>query len=203
MLLLAAALSALRIRAYYPAACEDICFSIKGSITERVLCSFSDYSDKNAELIKRAVICEYGADGKTKRIYDETDELEDEYSDTAAINGISSFLALEAGKAVSECENEFELPLGNIFGSHVLSGKGPGIGLKIIPSGAAAYSVKSDFYGAGINQTHYRVSVTVTLEYRCVAPFRELSDKIELEYIISDTVIMGDIPEVLFFGGVS
>ncbi len=40
MLLLAAALSALRIRAYYPAACEDICFSIKGSITERVLCSF-------------------------------------------------------------------------------------------------------------------------------------------------------------------
>lgn len=193
MLLLAAALSALRIRAYYPAACEDICFSIKGSITERVLCSFSDYSDKNAELIKRAVICEYGADGKPKRIY----------ADTAAINGISSFLALEAGKAVSECENEFELPLGNIFGSHALSGKGPGIGLKIIPSGAAAYSVKSDFYGAGINQTHYRVSVTVTLEYRCVAPFRELSDKIELEYIISDTVIMGDIPEVLFFGDVS
>ena len=47
------------------------------------------------------------------------------------------------------------------------------------------------------------MSVTVTLEYRCVAPFRELSDKIELEYIISDTVIMGDIPEVLFFGGVS
>lgn len=193
MLLLAAALSALRIRAYYPDACEDICFSIKGSITEMVFCSFSDYSDKNAELIKRAVICEYGADGKPKRIY----------ADTAAINGISSFLALEAGKAVSECENEFELPLGNIFGSHALSGKGPGIGLKIIPSGAAAYSVKSDFYGAGINQTHYRVSVTVTLEYRCVAPFRELSDKIELEYIISDTVIMGDIPEVLFFGGVS
>ena len=193
MLLLAAALSALRIRAYYPDACEDICFSIKGSITEMVLCSFSDYSDKNAGLIKRAVICEYGADGKPKRIY----------ADTAAINGISSFLALEAGKAVSECENEFELPLGNIFGSHALSGKGPGIGLKIIPSGAAAYSVKSDFYGAGINQTHYRVSVTVTLEYRCVAPFRELSDKIELEYIISDTVIMGDIPEVLFFGGVS
>ena len=182
--------SAVRIAANYPAACEDICYSVKGGITERILDSFSEYSAHNEELLQSIVKCEYSEDGKIKRIY----------ADAALMNGVSSSLALEAGKAVSECKNEFTLPLGNIFGTPALSGRGPGIGLKILPVGAAEYSVNSSFCGAGINQTHYRVSVTITLEYRCVAPFRELGDKIELEYIISDTVIIGDIPEVLFFG---
>lgn len=182
--------SAVRIAANYPAACEDICYSVKGGITERILDSFSEYSAHNEELLQSIVKCEYGSDGKIKRIY----------ADAALMNSVSSSLAREAGKAVSECRNEFTLPLGNIFGTPALSGRGPGIGLKILPIGAAEYSVNSSFCGAGINQTHYRVSVTISLEYHCVAPFRELGDKIELEYIINDTVIIGDIPEVLFFG---
>lgn len=92
---------------------------------------------------------------------------------------------------------EMGLPLGNLFGLTMLSGKGPLINVDVIPIISTALQPKSELLSSGINQTLHRVSTVIKTEINCVAPFNKTKCTIETTIILSETLIVGEIPEII------
>lgn len=92
-------------------------------------------------------------------------------------------------------QNEsFGIPLGNLSGSVLLSGKGPLIPLQPLCAGNIANEMCSTLQSAGINQTLHKVFVrfVVTVEY--LAPIESYTDTITLDVMLAETLIVGDVP---------
>lgn len=89
----------------------------------------------------------------------------------------------------------FSIPLGNLTGIALLSGRGPAIFLHIVPLGSATAQVVSSFRDAGINQTEHTVSLNVCTTVRLMPPF---SATVSAETVLplSSEVIIGTIPTV-------
>lgn len=118
--------------------------------------------------------------------------------DSAKVNGIALETAEALAKALEVPESEFKIPLGNALGSKLFSGKGPGIKVRIIPVGSVSYELKSTLESGGINQTVHRISLRFAATIKCLAPFEESVQTITGEIIICETVIVGEVPEILF-----
>jgi len=113
-----------------------------------------------------------------------------------AANRYKSRIALLVLKELNKSENyTISVPLGNFCGSEFLSGLGPEIKFKIIPCNIAHIDFESKFTPAGINQVIHTLSVRVNVNIGALLPgFEEISD-LTSSAIISETVIMGNVPE--------
>ena len=76
------------------------------------------------------------------------------------------------------------------------SGRGPEISLKLHQVGAVDTEIHSEFISEGINQTKHRISVLVTVEISAILPLHSTDIKISDEFLVSETVIVGEIPNV-------
>lgn len=117
-------------------------------------------------------------------------------ADMMSINLIKSRLDV----AVSVfCENtsdfELKIPVGNLFGSAILYGKGFDISVHFKPLGAARTRMTGAFSEAGMNQTLYRIAFEVSADTAIVFPFNYIEIPVECETIIAETIIVGDVPE--------
>ncbi len=90
-----------------------------------------------------------------------------------------------------------QIPLGNLFGLKILSGKGPLIGIDILPLASTAQEPKSELLSSGINQSLHRVTTVFDTEVRCVAPFHKTKCKITTTLILSEILIVGEIPQII------
>lgn len=90
--------------------------------------------------------------------------------------------------------DSFGIPLGNLTGSILLSGKGPMIPLQPLCAGNIANQMCSTLQSAGINQTLHKVFVRfcVTIEY--LAPVESYTDTITFDVTLAETLIVGDVP---------
>ncbi len=97
------------------------------------------------------------------------------------------------------CENnefyEVKIPIGNLLGSAFFYGKGFDISIKFRPVGSARTSMTGEFSEAGMNQTIYRISFDVTADAAIVFPFNYIEIPVKCETVISETIIVGDVPE--------
>ena len=91
--------------------------------------------------------------------------------------------------------NKIQIPLGSLSNIWFLSAKGPLIDFDIYPVGFITSSISSEFDDAGINQTRHRMILRMTLELMCVGFMHHQSITVDSEYIISETLIMGETPE--------
>ena len=91
-----------------------------------------------------------------------------------------------------------EMPLGNLFGLKILSGKGPLIGVSVLPIITSSHEPKSELISSGINQTLHRISAKIETHVVCTAPFHETTCNISNSLIISEILIVGEIPEIIF-----
>ncbi len=90
-----------------------------------------------------------------------------------------------------------EMPLGNIFGLKMLSGKGPLIGVSVLPIISSSHEPKSELITSGINQTLHRISAKIETNVVCIAPFHETRCNISTSIILSEILIVGEIPEII------
>ena len=116
-----------------------------------------------------------------------------------AANRLKSEIALNVLSDLNRSENyTISVPIGNFCGSEFLSGMGPAIKFKIIPCNIAHIDFESDFKPAGINQVLHTLSVRVDVNIGALLPgFEEISD-LSSSAVISETVIMGDVPDTYF-----
>ena len=129
-------------------------------------------------------------------VYDEYGNVSSVEALVGNINLIQSELAGQINENLCNSENTTaEIPFGNISGLYLLAGKGPDIKVEICPVGTADVKLKSTFDSAGINQSRHRISAEIQAEMTASFPLYSFNTKVNFEYLIAETIIVGDVPE--------
>lgn len=91
--------------------------------------------------------------------------------------------------------SQINIPLGNILGGGILSGRGPRIPIKIVPLGTANAQFISMFSSAGINQTLHRIIMEPTVTIGILLPGFSTTSEITAQITIAENVIVGSVPD--------
>ena len=87
---------------------------------------------------------------------------------------------------------------GSFTGYKLLSGKGPGVPIRISSIGNVETDLRSEFTAQGINQTLHRVYLEVECEISILTPFENITEKIINQVLIAENVIVGKIPNTYY-----
>lgn len=98
-------------------------------------------------------------------------------------------------KILDYCEREISIPLGTLTGIDLFSGRGPSVRMKIQLYGNVTANLRSDFEGAGINQTRHRIICDVKVGISAVIPGCSSYTEVVNSFTVSETVLLGRVPE--------
>lgn len=93
------------------------------------------------------------------------------------------------------------ITLGTFTGIPFLFGLGPDVSVKLVPVGTVNTKVESSFNEAGINQTIHRLYFVVSSIIGMVLPGMTQNFTTELEVLLCESIIVGEIPSVYLQGG--
>ena len=113
----------------------------------------------------------------------------------AQINALSTVL-LE--RVVGLTENRtitVSIPAGNLTGISLLMGRGPGIPVEIMVLTSSHVEFRNNIVTAGINQTKHQISLLVIVDIDVLVPWGSESAQVCTEVLISDTVLLGQVPQ--------
>ena len=121
-------------------------------------------------------------------------------ANSLAINNISKSLSKTTESYVNDIGNNgVKIPIGNFTGIPLLVGMGPSINLKVKPVGAVVCRFSSKFETAGINQTNHKIYITISTSVNTVLPILSNSVKAEQQVLVSESIIIGKVPEVYLY----
>ena len=80
----------------------------------------------------------------------------------------------------------------------MLSGKGPGVPIKISSIGNVETDLRSEFSEKGINQTLHRVYLQVDCEVSILTPYNSITEKVSNQVLLIENVIVGKIPSTYY-----
>lgn len=88
-----------------------------------------------------------------------------------------------------------DIPLGNLAGGMLLTGRGFPVRIKLVPIGDVSGEIYSEFSETGINQTLHRIYLRVRVSMNMIVA----SDTVRLELaddiLVAETVIVGKVPD--------
>ena len=87
---------------------------------------------------------------------------------------------------------------GSFTGFKLLSGKGPGVPIRISSIGNVETDLRSEFTSQGINQTLHRVYLQVECQVSILTPYDDITEKIKNQVLIAENVIVGKIPNTYY-----
>lgn len=120
-------------------------------------------------------------------------------SNVGPINEIISDVAVKIQNEINKKGREdVEIALGSFTGFKLLSGKGPGVPIRISSIGNVETDLKSEFTAQGINQTLHRVYLQVVCEISVLTPYNNITEKITNQVLIAENVIVGKIPNTYY-----
>ena len=90
---------------------------------------------------------------------------------------------------------EMELPLGTILDWDLLSGVGPGIGVRVLYTGTASAEFENQFSTAGINQTCHQIFFHISADITVLLPGKQYRTTVDTRVCVAETVIVGKVPE--------
>ena len=127
----------------------------------------------------------------------ESGEIISIISNTSEINKTKNQIAeMLIDKSNGLLTEEMGVPIGNLTKTHLLSGRGPLIPIKVLITGSPKIDFVNDFKSAGINQTKHTISLVTTVEIDVILPFENAKTSMTTETMLHETIIVGKIPEV-------
>ncbi|MCL2089059.1 MAG: sporulation protein YunB [Oscillospiraceae bacterium] len=90
---------------------------------------------------------------------------------------------------------DLRIPIGTLLGSKLLSGRGPGIIIKAMPTGEVTTKIVSNFSAAGINQTHHVIEMQINVTVAAMIPGYSSFSEVPSGYQIAETIIVGNVPD--------
>ena len=112
---------------------------------------------------------------------------------------INIFKSLLSKKILEKLEasesKEFAIPIGNLTGSLVFTGRGPAIKVKIIETSFLKSEIKSEFSECGINQTRHTINADIRIKMKIVMLTKAYDIEVFDRVVIADTVIVGKVPD--------
>ena len=77
----------------------------------------------------------------------------------------------------------------------MFSGRGPEIEIKFLPSGSVSSALNSELTSAGINQSCHKISMNITADITAVFPSGSCKTRVQLNCILAESVIIGEVPD--------
>lgn len=120
-------------------------------------------------------------------------------SNVITINEIISDIAIKIQEELDKEENSnFNIRLGSLTGTKILSGRGPNINVKVEVIGNLDTELRSEFEEAGINQTLHRMYLQVECNVIILTPYNTKEEKIVNQVLLAEAVIIGTTPNTYF-----
>lgn len=91
-------------------------------------------------------------------------------------------------------DDEIGIPLGNLTGIQLLSGRGPTVPVKIVAVSSSDASFRGEFTDAGINQTIHKIMMDVSLDLIVLLPSGSITAEVSTEVCVAETVLLGAVP---------
>ena len=141
-------------------------------------------------------------------VYDDlVNIVSDEFGNISMIQANSLEINNLSKDLAQTCESRIEeygkvgvsIPLGTFTGVPLLVGVGPRIRVKMTPIGSVVCRFISNFETAGINQTVHKIYVNIKANVGVVLPLSSRSFEAEQQVLISESVIVGQVPEVYLY----
>ncbi|MCH5324515.1 MAG: sporulation protein YunB [Eubacterium sp.] len=88
-----------------------------------------------------------------------------------------------------------QLSVGTLSGISAFYGSGGYVEMTVEPTGYADAVFISEFSDAGINQTLHRIIMRTTVSATAFIPLYSVQTEVSGDFLIAETVIVGDIPE--------
>lgn len=97
--------------------------------------------------------------------------------------------------------SDIGIPLGSLFFSEVMSGRGPSIPVEILSIRNSDAYFTSNFSQAGINQTLHQITMSVLVDVSVLVLGEAASFTVTSEVVVAETIIVGDVPDTFFQTG--
>jgi len=128
--------------------------------------------------------------------YDKQGKINMIRTDAMVMNTISNNIAKTVQQKIVDLENQkFSIPLFTALGSQLMAGKGPELNFTILHQGSVLVDFVTEFEESGINQTRYKIYITVDVDMRVISPVTTSSTAIKNNVLIAEIVIVGEVPE--------
>ena len=89
----------------------------------------------------------------------------------------------------------FPVPIGNLTGIDVLSGKGYSLPVSVEPARTFRAAFHSEFTEAGINQTLHRILFKIEADFSLLFPSGTKQVTVEDSFCMAETVLVGKVPD--------
>ena len=184
-----------------------IAFSTVKIVLDAILPIFDTLCKDKAKSIATIIAIEEATNVMKEHTYDEIFTLEKDKdgnitmikSNIIAINEIISDVAVKIQNTINQRGREnIEIALGSFTGFKLLSGKGPGVPIKISSIGNVETDLRSEFSEKGINQTLHRVYLQVDCEVSILTPYNSITEKVSNQVLLIENVIVGKIPSTYY-----
>lgn len=184
-----------------------IAFSTVKIVLDAILPIFDTLCKDKAKSIATIIANEEATNVMKEHTYDEIFTLEKDKdgnitmikSNIIAINEIISDVAVKIQNTINQRGREnIEIALGSFTGFKLLSGKGPGVPIKISSIGNVETDLRSEFSEKGINQTLHRVYLQVDCEVSILTPYNSITEKVSNQVLLIENVIVGKIPSTYY-----
>lgn len=184
-----------------------IAFSTVKIVLDAILPIFNTLCRDKAKSIATIISNEQATYVMREHVYDELFSLEKDKegniimikSNVSPINEIISDVAVKIQNEIEKRGREnVEIALGSFTGISLLSGKGPGVPIRISSIGNVETDLRSEFSAQGINQTLHRVYLQVVCEVSILTPYNNITEKITNQVLIAENVIVGKIPNTYY-----
>ena len=127
---------------------------------------------------------------------DEDGKVQMVQANTTLINEkIATLMVSLQSKYESLEPEELIIPIGTLFGSPLLSRSEKGLKIRVLPLSVSKCDFYTAFEGQGINQTKYKIYVEIESNVRVLQPFSQENFDIKTNMLVSEIVIVGDVPE--------
>lgn len=134
---------------------------------------------------------------------DSNDKIVMVKADTVKLNTLATKISLVSQeKLIDMGKLGFKIPLGYVSKSSILTYLGPDIIVKMRPIGRVEVAYESTFESAGINQTRLKIYMKVKTTMQIILPFESRELEIINDIPVSETIIVGEIPQTILGTGV-
>ena len=115
-------------------------------------------------------------------------------TDAARINLLSTEILSEMARAADSGKLDVRIPLGDLLGSNLLLGRGPGIPVKVTMMTSSFVRFENDLTSTGINQSRHTLKLVADVDIDLLIPWGTISTAVETEILVAETIIVGRVP---------
>lgn len=128
--------------------------------------------------------------------YDNSGNVTAVETKTNQINHLQTAIYQSVQHNLEQCRDaSLTVSLGTASGVWLFAGHGPQVSFRLLPVGHASVKLISALESAGVNQTCHTIRAEITAEIRAAIPFSEVTAVATYDCLLSETVIVGNVPE--------